>query len=80
MQLLNATYTIPIAITKSDSTAVTCRGIYVGGAGNLAVSISATATPVVILGVTAGTFLPLALNNGRIMSTDTTATNITAFQ
>ena len=66
------------AVTKSDSTLVTCDGIYVGGAGNIALSQSDTATAVTFVGVPAGTFLPIRLKNGRIMSTNTTATEIVA--
>lgn len=80
MQLLPATYSSFAAVTPSDSTAVTCRAIWVGGAGNIALSTSSTASAVTIEGVAAGTVLPIALDGGRIMSTSTTATKIVALQ
>ena len=64
------------AVTKSDSTLVTCDGIYVGGTGDVALAQSATGTAVTFVGVPAGSFLPIRLRDGRIMSTNTTATGI----
>jgi hypothetical protein len=78
MQLLPATYSTYAAVTKSDSTQLNCRAIYVGGAGNIALSVNGVADAVTITGVAAGTFLPIALDGGRIMSTNTTATAIVA--
>lgn len=78
MQILNGTYTSIVSITKSDTTPITCRAILVNGTGNLAVSLDQNATAVTITGVAAGAFIPLELNGGRIMSTNTTATNIYA--
>lgn len=80
MQLLPATYSAFAAVSKSDSTLINCRGIWVGGAGDIAVSISATATAVTIEAVPAGTLLPIELNGGRIMSTNTSASKIVALQ
>jgi hypothetical protein len=80
MQLLPATYTSVKAITKSDTTPVTCRAILVNGAGDVAVSIDQTTAAVTIVGVAAGALIPLELNGGRIMSTNTSATNIFALQ
>ena len=70
-----------VAVTKSDSTDLTgARGIYVGGAGDVAVKTvngdSAT-TAVTISTVAAGTILPIRIT--RVMSTNTTATAILAF-
>lgn len=65
-----------IACTPSDSTVVTgCYGVYVGGAGDLAVrGIGSTSgTTVTLVGVPAGTFVPGRFS--RIMAA-TTATNI----
>lgn len=76
MQTLPATYTSFANVTKSDSTLINCRAIFVGGAGNIALSTSATDAAVTISGVAAGSILPIALDGGRIMSTNTTATNI----
>jgi hypothetical protein len=64
------------AVTKSDSTLVTCKAIFVGGAGNVALSIDGSTAAVTLTGVIAGQILPIALNGGRIMSTNTTATNM----
>lgn len=78
MQLLPATYTSFAAVTPSDTTLINCRGIFVGGSGNLALSINGTTAAVTMLNVMAGTLLPIALDAGRIMSTNTTATQIVA--
>lgn len=65
------------AVTASDTTELTkvARALYVGGAGNMAV-VTAEGDTITILGVTAGTLLPLMVT--QVMSTNTTATNITA--
>lgn len=67
-----------VAVTKSDTTSVTCKAIYVGGAGNVAIAFGSADTAVTFVGVAAGTFLPIELMNGRIMSTNTTATDMVA--
>jgi len=67
------------AVSKSDTTTLNCRAIFCGGAGNLALSVDDTTTAVTITGVIAGQVLPIQLNGGRIMSTNTTATNIAIF-
>lgn len=63
-----------IAITKSDSTVLspTPRAIYVGGAGDLAVTMI-DGTTVTFSGVPAGTTLPIRCS--KVMAA-TTATNI----
>lgn len=64
------------AITPSDSTSFTpyYRGLYVGGAGNVAVlPVGQTAT-VVFQGIPAGTILPIIVS--KVLSTGTTATRI----
>lgn len=67
-------------VTPSDVAplAVTTRGVYVGGTGNISVIMSgdATATPVIFNAVQAGTLLPIRVT--AIKSTNTTATLITA--
>lgn len=66
--------TTAAAVTPSDSTALTSRAVWVGGAGDLSVRLSgATSTTVVFTAVPAGTLLPLSVV--RIMAA-TTATNI----
>lgn len=73
------------AVTPSDtnnlalgSNSMYARGLYIGGAGNVAVVSAAddTETPVVFVGVPAGTVLPIQVR--AVMSTSTTATNIVA--
>lgn len=66
------------AVTPSDSTAVRCKAIYIGGNGNIAIARGSADTAVTFVGVIAGSFLPIELVDGRIMSTGTTATNIVA--
>lgn len=79
MQLNFATYSGFAAVTASDTTRVNCRAIYIGGAGNIALSIDG-ATTAVTFAVIAGQILPIALDQGRIMTTNTTATGIIALQ
>lgn len=67
-----------IAITPSDATVLPdgIRGVWVGGAGNIAVIMSGDTAPVTIAGVPAGTLLPIQIS--KVMATNTTATAITA--
>ncbi len=74
----NVAKTIPAttaaAVTPSDSTALTSRAVWVGGAGDVSVRLSgATSTTVVFTAVPAGTLLPISVV--RVMAA-TTATNI----
>jgi hypothetical protein len=81
MQLSGSpSFTPGIAVTPSDTTLVNCRALWVGGAGAVAVSASASATAVTLSAVPAGTLIPVALDQGRVMSTNTTATLIIALQ
>ena len=64
------------AITPSDSTLVTCKAIYVGVGGNIAIAPSLVGAAVTFLNVGSGVFLPVELKDGRVMSTNTTATNL----
>jgi len=67
------------AVTKSDSTILKgVRAIWVGGAGNLAVIFADDDSAVTLTGVTAGSLLPIAVT--KVMSTNTTATNIVAIK
>lgn len=52
------------------------RGIYVGGAGDVAVKFPGNATAVTFAGVAAGSVLPIA--PARVMETSTTATSLVA--
>lgn len=66
------------AVTLSDSTLVNCKAIYVGSGGTIALSSSDSSTPVNFVSVNSGTMLPIELRNGRIMLTNTTASNLVA--
>ena len=68
-----------VAITPSDATNFTngvCRGIYVGGAGNVVAINPVTSTAVTFVGAVAGSVLPIQAI--RVNSTNTTATNLVA--
>jgi len=80
MQLLAVTYHGFAAVTPSDATLLNGRALWVGGAGNVALSIDGTTAAVTLVGVAAGTLLPVSLNGGRVMSTGTTATSIVLLQ
>lgn len=77
-QITSPIYTAFNSVTPSDTTRVNCRGIYIGGAGNIALSIDGTTAAVTITAPPVGTILPIALDQGRIMATNTTATLIVA--
>ena len=74
MQQLFSNYGSVVAITPSDTTPVTCRAIYVGGAGNVAIKTTASATAVTLTAVPVGSILPINIDGGYIMATNTTAT------
>ncbi len=63
------------AVTKSDTTVfdIASRGIWVGGAGDIAVKTTDGQT-VTIVGVVAGTLLPIRVT--QVLETGTSATNI----
>lgn len=65
-----------VAVTPNDSAdlAFASRGVFVGGAGNLAYIPLNGTTAVTLVGIPAGTILPIRPK--RIMSTNTTATSI----
>ncbi len=63
-------------ITKSDATLITCNALYVGTGGDVALSQSDSATPVVFSNVPDGAYLNVKLKEGRVMSTATTASDI----
>jgi hypothetical protein len=66
------------AVTTSDTTRVSCRAVYVGGAGNIAVSPDGTTAATTFTAVPVGTIFPISLEQGRIMATNTTATLLIA--
>jgi hypothetical protein len=78
MQITSPIYHGFVAVTTSDTALVNCRAIYIGGAGNIALSIDGATAAVTITAPPVGTILPIELSGGRIMSTNTTATNIVA--
>jgi hypothetical protein len=66
-----------VAVTPSDATILeTTRGLWVGGAGNVAVVFADGGSAVTLSTVGAGTLLPIQVK--QVMSTNTTATLITA--
>jgi hypothetical protein len=60
-------------ITPSDSAEVDFNGIYVGGAGNLAVTLL-DGSEVTLTAVIVGTIYPLRVT--KVLETGTTATNL----
>ena len=64
-----------ISVTKSDSTVLTPSTLYVGGAGDVAVT-TVNGNVVTFSAVPAGTILPILVT--KVMSTNTTATLLLA--
>ena len=62
------------AVTKSDSTVLQFRAVYVGGAGDVAIKHTEGGSAVTFVGVPAGSILPVS--GVRVMSTGTTATSM----
>lgn len=61
------------AVTKSDSTILpVTRGLYIGGAGDVAVIMAGDTAAVTFSAVPVGTFMPVQVT--KVMSTNTTAT------
>lgn len=67
-----------IPITTSDSTILPdgIRAIYIGGSGNLSVQMAGDTAATTLVGVIAGSWLPLQVT--KVLATGTTATNIVA--
>lgn len=61
---------------NTDNVPVGCRGLYIGGAGAVAVTMR-DGSSATLAAVPVGSFLPLRVT--RVLSTGTTATNIVAF-
>ncbi len=78
MQLTFASYGSAIAVTPSDTVPISCRAIFIGGAGNVAIKTADDATAVTLTAPVLGTILPIEINQGRIMATNTTATLLVA--
>jgi hypothetical protein len=68
-----APFTKAASVSKSDSTVLAAgvRGIYVGGAGDVAVLLAGDASPVTFKAVPVGTILPVAAT--KVMDANTTA-------
>jgi hypothetical protein len=68
------------AVTPSDTVALTekASALWVGGAGNVAIKTPGASAAVTIVGVPAGTVLPIQAE--YVMATNTTATNIVALR
>ena len=65
------------AVTPSNTaTLAGVRALYVGGAGDVAVTAIGTDTAVTLVGVTAGSIIPVRAR--KVMATNTTATSIVA--
>lgn len=69
-------YDTATAVTKSDSTVLNFRALYIGGNGNVAIMPAGGGDAVTFTGVVAGSILPVA--GSKVMSTNTTATGIVA--
>lgn len=79
MALMNyGNYASYQAVTPSDTTRISCRAVYVGGAGNIAFSPDGTTAATTFTAPPVGTIFPIALEQGRIMATNTTATLLIA--
>lgn len=76
MQNLALSYGSAAAVTPSDTTIINCRALYIGGAGNVAVKTTAGATAVTFTAPPVGSILPINIDGGQVMSTNTTATLI----
>jgi hypothetical protein len=77
-RVLPATAFDAVAVTKSDSTVYDppLAGLFIGGAGNVAV-VTEKGNTVTFTGCIAGQILPITCT--KVMSTNTTATNINGF-
>ena len=82
--LQDNTYSGFAVISPSDTALINCNAIYVGGIGggtvNISIAYDMYALPVTFIGVSTGDILPIHLHQGRIMATNTPATNIVALQ
>ena len=78
MQNLNFNFGSAVAITPSDTAAVNCRALYIGGAGNVVIKTTANAAAVTFTGLAAGTTLAIMIDGGSVLATGTTATLLIA--
>lgn len=78
MQNNLAQYGTAAAVTPSDTTIINCRAIYVGGAGNVAIKATPGAAAVTFTAPPVGSILPIIIDGGQIMASNTTATLLIA--
>lgn len=78
MQNLNFNFGSAVAVTPSDTATVNCRALFIGGAGNVAIKTTATATAVTFSGLIAGSTLAVMIDGGQVLATGTTATLLIA--
>lgn len=62
-----------VALTKSDSTPVTCDMLYIGGVGNISIKHTEGGATVVYTSPPIGTIIPVSLKKGRLMAATTVA-------
>jgi hypothetical protein len=75
MSVININYEGAAAVTPSNSTIINGKAIYVGGAGNVAVTTNA-GTVVTFTAPPVGSIIPIAFT--KVMATNTTATLLVA--
>jgi hypothetical protein len=81
MQQQFASYGSAVAVVPSDTVPISCRAIYVGGTGNLTVTlgpVGARTAAVTFNAVPVGTIIPIGGDEILINATGTTATLMTA--
>jgi hypothetical protein len=74
-------YTSAVAIVPSDTVPINARAIYVGGAGNVTMTlgpIGARGAPVTFTAVPVGTILPVGADEMLLNATNTNATLLVA--
>lgn len=82
--MIQGAFTNAVAVVKSDSTVLKAtQALYVGTTGDVAVVMASRAdvaalVAVTFVGVPAGTVLPISVQ--KVMSTNTTASNIVALR
>jgi hypothetical protein len=74
-----ASFSSYAAIAPSSTTPITCRAIYVGGAGSVVVASKVGGTLVTFTAPPVGAILPIELDQGIVDAT-TTATLLVALQ
>lgn len=68
-----------VAVTPSDATSLSCKALWVGTGGNIAIKHRANDATVTYNSVPGGSILPVELRDGRVMAA-TTASGIVAMQ